>query len=200
MIRPGRLTREGSSPAERRSLALGVGVAVIGCVVITFMVSMSLTEAGLPDEPSEMIGSFGLTAATLAFLLSGALIISRQPKNVVGWLLVVPGLLAPASDVIGVWLVGLDPVPATATPSVWLGIWVTGWAWILLIFPIFLILLTFPDGRLLSPRWRWAPILLGLMTVTLLLVSALAREMEFTVDDNVVMWSVSLGFSMSCSA
>jgi len=94
------------------------------------------------------------------------------------------------SELILLWLAGLDPAPAQADPFIWLSIWFTSWSWILLIFPIFLILLTFPNGRLLSPRWRWVVILIGAMTITMLSLGAFAREMQVIIGDEVVLWSV----------
>ncbi len=175
---------------EQRARIVAVVMVIVGIVVIASVVGLTVRAEALPDDTTVLVGWIGQGVATLAFLLSGAIIVSRQPRNVIGWLLVVPGLLAPLSDVAQLWLVGLDPIPTRADPLIWLSIWITDWSWILLIFPIFLILLTFPNGRLLSPRWRWATVLIGLMTVVLLALTAFDAEMAVLVEDEVVLWSV----------
>lgn len=98
------------------------------------------------------------------FAVSGALIVLRQPGNAVGWLLIVPGLAL---------LVPLLPVPqlveapATVDFAVVLQIWFENISWMLLIFPVFLLLLVFPTGRLLSHGWRWFAALAVLMVSSL---------------------------------
>jgi hypothetical protein len=45
-------------------------------------------------------------------------------------------------------------------------------SWVLLIFPLFHLMLIFPDGKLLSPRWRYFVVLESLMVAVMLLFSA----------------------------
>ena len=71
----------------------------------------------------------------------------------------------------------------------WLVLWALSWSWILLIFPIFHLLLTFPDGRLLSPRWRWAVALEVAMVAVFLGFTAFAQSLGVLVDDEPV-WTV----------
>jgi hypothetical protein len=98
-------------------------------------------------------------AATAVALLSypvvGALIAARQPHNLVGWALCAVGLcftLALAGDSYARYAL------LTAPGSLPGGVWVA-WAGTMSFAPIFLLVvvvlpLTFPTGRLLSPRWR----------------------------------------------
>jgi hypothetical protein len=108
----------------------------------------------------------------------------------VGWLLMVPGLVLSGSELTAAWLAALDPAPAEMTPALWIVLWAMSWSWILLIFPLFHLLLTFPDGRLLSPLWRWVVLLEGVMMLTMLVVAAVTDRMGVTVNDEVV-WSVA---------
>jgi hypothetical protein len=90
----------------------------------------------------------------LIFSVVGAVIVSRQPRNTIGWLFcgvgVAVSLNSFAGDYAEFWLTsgfGMNSLGETAA-------WFSSWLWILLVSsPIFLLLL-FPDGRLPSPRWR----------------------------------------------
>ena len=71
----------------------------------------------------------------------------------------------------------------------WLVIWALSWSWILLIFPIFHLLLTFPDGRLLSPRWRWAVALEVAMVAVFVGFTAFTQSLNVLVND-ISVWTV----------
>ena len=77
----------------------------------------------------------------------------------------------------------------------WLVLWALSWSWILLIFPILHLLLTFPDGRLLSRRWRLAVALEVTMVAIFLGFAALKQDLGVLVDDEIV-WTVAnpIGF------
>jgi hypothetical protein len=100
-------------------------------------------------------------AFVLAFATLGALVASRQPRNPIGWLL----LLAGQSYVVG----GVC-VDSSGTLAAWVGAWV----WMAGIGPVATFgLLLFPTGHLPSSRWRpvaWlaggglAALLVGLAT------------------------------------
>ncbi len=107
---------------------------------------------------------FGLAA----FGVTGALIVSRQPRNLVGWLLLLEGSLAFLWP-LDLYFMALAQPPAQ--PSSWFmaGLWLRGWMWLWYIFPILFIPLFFPSGKLLSRRWRWLVVLgLGLCAFFLL--------------------------------
>ena len=87
----------------------------------------------------------------------------------------IPGLALPASTLATNWL-GSMPPPQQVTAPMWVVLWALSWSWILLIFPIFHLLLTFPDGRLLSRRWRWVVVLEVAMVVVFLELRGLQAE------------------------
>ena len=94
--------------------------------------------------------------AGIGCALMGALIVSRHPKHPLGWLLCAASLLSVtlAAEAYSVWVLdGGGP-----GPSEWAH--VAAWAGPLLGWPAFTALvvafLLSPDGRLPSPRWRWA--------------------------------------------
>lgn len=114
------------------------------------------------------------TSITFAvYGVTGALIVSRQPRNKVGWLLMLEGALA------FVWPLDIyfnTLVQPPAEPSAWfmVGLWSWGWLWLWLIFPILFIPLFFPTGRPPSSRWRWLVVMgLGLCAFFILFVTTM---------------------------
>src|SRR5918994_3799367 len=87
--------------------------------------------------------------------LVGAVVASRQPRNPVGWFFVVSATCWAVNEATGRYAVyGLLIEPGSlplahlmAWPSTWM--WVPGIALIIFFVPLY-----FPNGRLLSPRWR----------------------------------------------
>ena len=72
--------------------------------------------------PAQAIAAMSLVGSLLAFIVSGALIASRQPGNVVGWLLMIPGLALPASTLATNWLGSMQP-PQQVTAPMWMVLW-----------------------------------------------------------------------------
>jgi hypothetical protein len=94
--------------------------------------------------------------AILSFPLIGALIVSRQPQNTIGWLLMVPGLAFLLDLFTQSQIVGVTTPPANPSIFFWLAVYLSNTTWLFAIFPVFFIALLFPTGRPLTPHWRWA--------------------------------------------
>ena len=92
---------------------------------------------------------FGLLV--VGFAAVGGLVATHRPANAVGWLLLGIALTF-AAQIFGEAYVVSPSNPGRATVG-----WITGWLWFvwLVLAGIFVPLL-FPDGRLLSRRWRTA--------------------------------------------
>jgi signal transduction histidine kinase len=85
----------------------------------------------------------------------GALVASRVPRNPIGWLMLTIGAgfaLVGLSDEVLTYTVVTNP---GAMPGKAVAAWVTNWVFIVTLAPIPLILLLFPTGNVVSPRWRW---------------------------------------------
>ena len=87
-----------------------------------------------------------------AFSTIGALVASRRPENLIGWLMCAEGLLFALNALAGSYAAlalysGPEPMPGAA-----LAAWANVWTGSIPLLP--LLLLLFPDGRLPSRRWR----------------------------------------------
>ncbi len=100
---------------------------------------------------------------TLSLSGAGALIVSRHPGNAIGWIFLALGVSG------GFWesAEGWGYLAAERNlPGGPIGEWIILWSWIVDFAGWALVFLLFPDGRLLSRRWRpW----LGVLAVGLLL-------------------------------
>jgi hypothetical protein len=131
--------------------------SLAGLSVAMFLASAALTIMSLYGAPATrspstwgtggLIGGLVIFLPFLAFPLVGALIASKRPQNPIGWICLAAGLfwmLIALEDSIP----GYGPYPVTIDA-------LTEWMWVppVGLLGIYLILL-FPDGRLLSRRWR----------------------------------------------
>lgn len=127
-------------------------------------------------------GSFGFeimwVSTALVFAFVGALIISRDRKHVIGWLLMITPIMITVSTILGYFI---EPELAEATTlntRLFLYLWFGAWSWWLLIGPILLIFYLFPTGHLISKRWRWGVALVGIAFTTFLFVATFAAQAE----------------------
>jgi signal transduction histidine kinase len=166
-----------AAPTRSRSGLVLPGAAVIAATGIAIVVTaewLSLTD---PTGPTTQTGGAGLLVfmiPTLSLAAVGFLLATRLPANPVGWLVgcsllafgglllgtVYTGRYASAHDLPG-W--PNFPMNLLATIG-----WSTGFPLLLILLP-----LVFPDGHLVSRRWRVA-IWLAVLTIVVTVVSTMA--------------------------
>src|SRR3954449_8876811 len=136
----------------RRSPALLVA-ALVAATVLLLAASTAIAIATDGDEPGA--GLF-VIAIALGFAGAGALIAVRRPGNPIGWMFlgtgVAAGLGTLASTYADSWIDDRSGPEALGKIAACYGS--VGWIPFILVPSTFLLLL-FPDGRPLSPRWRW---------------------------------------------
>ena len=105
---------------------------------------------------AELVSDYAFVLVIVVFPLVGLVILARQPRNRVAWLLEGVGLVWCISwllDAYAWYGLAIDPgsLPgAGVAAAVNEGMW----TWGILVMGFYLVLL-FPDGRLPTPRWRW---------------------------------------------
>ncbi|MFN2137568.1 MAG: hypothetical protein ACK2UK_16525, partial [Candidatus Promineifilaceae bacterium] len=132
----------------KRSGILAWALCLFCISLATVQLAVWLSRGGAAFQDAFFFG----WCLPVVFSITGALIIARQAGNRVGWLLMVPAL---AATYFGASQLIFSAAPAEVTPLTWLLLWLGGWSWIAIFFPIVLIALHFPTGRPPSPRWRW---------------------------------------------
>ena len=117
-------------------------------------------------------------AAPVVFAIVAALIVSRQPRNTIGWLLMVPVGLYVVGGPIGSYIESLAPSSPAPTVPLLLMLWFSNWNWLLLIFPLLFIPLLFPNGRPPTPRWRCVGVAAIACATLFVLLVTLAQKLS----------------------
>ena len=127
-------------------MALGLAVVApyqVDWYVLTHPFDENVNTPGLSEALSGLIFIFAIPA----YATVGAVVATLRPKNAIGWLCIALSLL--------VVLVGM-PLGVSALGIPWYVVdWIRALAWNLMVppLPVTLMLLVFPEGRLLSRRW-----------------------------------------------
>ncbi len=141
------------SDSALRRLAWAVSVFLVAMIAVR--VGIDLTDGARTARSWKTVfNEFGFFALALIFPLTGALIVRRQPRNTIGWLLegigLVWGLGGFAENYVRFGLEHPGSMPGPGLVAVLGGV---VWVPAIGLMGTFLILL-YPDGRLPAPGWR----------------------------------------------
>lgn len=153
-------------------------LAVWALVVLIAVLNYSLLFAQRHLFPDRFVAELLWRTAALTFAIVGALIISRDRRHLIGWLLMVTPIMI---TVATVWSQFMESRLAEATTldlPLFLYVWFNTWSWWLLIGPILLIFYLFPTGKLLSKGWRWGVALVFIAFGLFLLLVTFSLEAE----------------------
>lgn len=162
--------------------------AVVALPVLTTVSNVSTILQTAPgSDVAKPVVDIGWAFLGLLYASVGAFLVTRRPANVVGYLLLGPGLAGPSTASS---LMTMPAPPDHVTFVMYLQLWFDNISWVLMIFPVMLILSLFPTGRPPNPRWRWHPRLVVAMTVAMMVFSLIADrigplEAEWTVKNPV---------------
>ncbi len=123
------------------------------------MISVPISFLGTGAEPAANGSTTGPVnnlvwgLLPVLFAILATLLITRRPRNPIGWLLMTPALMFVLLTPGELYLNRFATAPAPTTLHLLL-FWFTSLSWLLLIFPLLFILQLFPTGESPSPRWR----------------------------------------------
>lgn len=161
-----------------RKLAWGIAGVSLALMAATLVLMFVDRGASLPDN----VGSW--TAADVLDVVSsigvpilGVVIVSKQPKNAIGWVFLVAGLtlgLATFGQTYALHTLVAQPGSAPGGRAM---AWLSNVLWPIPVAGLILVFLLFPTGRPVSPRWRivvWLTLaaLAVLMVASLILATA----------------------------
>ncbi len=127
--------------SQRTAHLLAWGLCAVFVFEAVTTLSLVLSGSGTIDQ--------GFIVVAVCFPVVGALIASREPGNAVGWLLLAIAVAFGFQGLVDAYL-GAPGRPGEVAVA-----WVSAWVWYVWLYLTGLILpLIFPDGRLLSERWR----------------------------------------------
>ncbi len=178
------MTTELSQPSRSIGrLAWALCAIILAATVVFALVQLRVQP---PENIVQVVANLLQYIAFTVFGVTGALIVSRQPRNPVGWLLLLEGALAIAMPV-DLFFMNLATPPAQPSALFLIGLWLWGGSWLLYIFPIPFILLYFPTGRPPSRRWRWLAVFGLALCAFFLLFTSTLKEWQTLSDYG---WSV----------
>jgi hypothetical protein len=140
--------------ATRVAWSSWAGSLVLALASVALLVLTRATPIPRGAVPRGVNAGWGLLLLAILSTM-GALIVARRPANRIGWSFVAAGLgLALQAFASQYAIYGLLTDPGSVPGAAWLA-WISSWLTIPAIFSAFAaLLLLFPTGRLLSPRWR----------------------------------------------
>ena len=123
-----------------------------------WMVAVAFVASGLvlgvAARPQTPLYEYSLTVALISpiFATLGALIVSRRPGNVIGWIFLLPGVGGGIQMFSGQY--ATTALHSEALPGGAVAAWLSTLAQTSIVLSVLFLILLFPTGRLLSPRWR----------------------------------------------
>ena len=105
-----------------------------GVIIVTAGINLSLTligsDAGL--HPLQVIEMIAWSLVPVAFVAVGCLIIVKRSRNLIGWLLMLPGALLLVDTLLAHFLRGISNPPSTPSFMLYVAVWFSQTGWLML--------------------------------------------------------------------
>jgi hypothetical protein len=128
------------------------------CALSLALTALSLLLLALNlSPPGVHIFDFWLenTLAAAGFSTVGAVIVSRRPNNIIGWLFNAAGLLLGLNHFSSEYAIYTLLAQPESLPGGEVAAWLAHWLFVPSAALVVFLFLLFPTGRLPSRRWRW---------------------------------------------
>ena len=167
---------------SRRTL-LFVLARVAGWLIVPLYVAIICTgyllerRAGLPSE--HPVEDVVFIVGSGAFVIVGALLVSKRPTNLIGWIMATIALMGVIFPIGATYAAFVMTTRAQPNTLAVFGAWTQAWYWGLLLALVFVYLpLLFPDGHLPSRRWLPVAIIPGIGTLGAVVLGALTETLH----------------------
>ncbi|MBI5670417.1 MAG: GAF domain-containing sensor histidine kinase [Chloroflexi bacterium] len=147
--------------SEKTAQRLSWSIAVFSVLLVITGLVISILALVVSGRGVTFSHQFFTPVLTLTYGVVGALVASRHPRNPIGWIFSAIGFLS-ALNMLSAGYASYDKLVLmnVSLPGTVMVGWLSTWIWIPnALLPITFTLLLFPDGKLLSTRWRpvaWA--------------------------------------------
>ena len=148
---------EGQRPARTAPVAWGLITLCVVSLLFGLVVLVRSLSVPVPQTMWGVRGQEAIIAGATVFV--GGLLALKRPENRVSWLILASGAAGALQFVGGEY--GLAALAAPA-PGAAFAAWLGGIMWIPSAALLFETGLLFPNGELLSPRWRYAVVAVAL--------------------------------------
>jgi signal transduction histidine kinase len=139
---------------ERRLVRLAWGIGLVGLALMVAGLVLLIVDWRIDSSILSTNAPWFANAILVGAL--GVLIATRRPGNSTGWMLL--GLAVANTINLLTAFIAVRGLLSGASPSGWVEwpVWLGNWTGLTTAFLLIFLVFFFPNGRLPTPRWRWA--------------------------------------------
>jgi hypothetical protein len=130
-----------------------------------------------PQAFPDLLNDLTYLLIGVALIVVGVFLTIERGENLISWITLGAGLSLSLVAFIEQYAI-LSVTSATPWPATLPMLWLSQWTWMLPYVSLILLLLFYPTGRLLSPRWRWVLVISALSFGTLAAIAAFGATLD----------------------